>query len=265
LGADKPLLSAVYSNALQELIDSNNPPPIQAIEFGFYNKPDVINRFLPRLQKYRLHFHPGSMIRFLGGKSPLIDQFNQYLKLITPPWLSFHIILKSYWRIFLAKRQIYKHPLPVNGHRNKSFINKINTVHKIYKLPFLLELMPASNHNDRIESDPRVITSIIEETESEFLLDIAHARINAIYLGFSFEHYLKQLPLFRTRQIHISGIRTHNGYYFDAHETINPDDIDCLKKALNHTNPEVITLEYHKDSALLAKQLDQLAEIINFN
>lgn len=260
--ANKPLLAAGYSTALQFLIESSNPPPIQAIEFGLYNKPATINRILPGLQNYQLHFHPGSMVRFLQAKSPLVDQFNQYLKLINPPWLSFHIVLKSSLRVFLIKRHIYKRPLPVNNHLIKSFIKKINTLREIYKLPYLLELMPASSHNDRIESDPQVITSILEETNSDFLLDIAHARINAIYLGFSFENYLKQLPLFRTRQIHISGIRTRKGEYYDAHETIQPDDLDSLKIALNHTNPEVITLEYHKDAALLAKQLDQLAEFI---
>ncbi len=66
----------------------------------------------------------------------------------------------------------------------------------------------------------------------------------------------------RTREIHISGIRQYRGQLYDAHESIEMADMDCLELALSKTSAKVVALEYHKDCELIERQLNQLKELI---
>jgi uncharacterized protein (UPF0276 family) len=258
----KPLLAAGYSPALQSLIDKSRLLPLQALEFGLYNKLSSIERQLTLFGKFQLFFHPGSAVRNLKESKRLQSVIRRYHQLTKTPWLSFHIDLKSPLRIFLASRHLYRKPLPVNFKRTNQFIQNINNLKLLFDQPFLLEVMPSSNFGDIIESDPQMVTSIINTTNCDLLLDIAHIRINAFHSGESFESYLDKLPLLRTREIHISGIRHYLGQFYDAHETIEMADLDCLELVLSKTNAQVVTLEYHKDCDLIERQLNQIKELI---
>ena len=234
----KPILAAGYSPSLQTLIDNSRSLPLQAVEFGLYNKLSSIKKHFTQIDKFQLFFHPGSAIRNLSRDKRLQSVIKNYQILTKTPWLSFHIDLKSPLRIFLASRHLYRKPLPVNYYRTRKFIHNINHLKLQFNIPFLLEVMPSSNFGDVIESDPNNLTTVISKTNCDFLLDVAHARINAFYAGESFKSYLDKLPLQRTREIHISGIRQNRGQLYDAHESIETADLDCLEIAIAKTNAQ---------------------------
>ena len=72
------------------------------------------------------------------------------------------------------------------------------------------------------------------------------------YCGISPVEYLKQLPLHKVRQIHLSGPRPRSGYLYDAHEAMGEEDYALLEWALGQTDPEVVTLEYFREREALA-------------
>lgn len=59
---------------------------------------------------------------------------------------------------------------------------------------------------------PEVIYRVVEESDCGFLLDIAHARLAAHYLGINIHEYISALPVSRIREIHITGVQ-----HFEAH------------------------------------------------
>jgi uncharacterized protein (UPF0276 family) len=78
------------------------------------------------------------------------------------------------------------------------------------------------------------------------------------------EDYLLQIPLERTRQIHISGVREKDGFLVDAHETLMQEDYDLLAWALKKVQPEVVTLEYFRDDRdALRQMLFRLREVLD--
>lgn len=54
---------------------------------------------------------------------------------------------------------------------------------------------------------PEVIHRVVEETACGFLLDIAHARLAAHYLGFNVHEYISALPVSHIREMHITGVQ----------------------------------------------------------
>ena len=54
---------------------------------------------------------------------------------------------------------------------------------------------------------PAVVRRVIEECDCGLLFDISHARRAARALGMAATEYIAQLPVERTREIHLSGIQ----------------------------------------------------------
>lgn len=55
--------------------------------------------------------------------------------------------------------------------------------------------------------DPELITRAVVESGSGFLLDLAHARMAAVHLGFDPPEYVARLPVSRLRELHVAGTR----------------------------------------------------------
>ncbi|MEE4193734.1 MAG: DUF692 family multinuclear iron-containing protein [Anaerolineae bacterium] len=80
--------------------------------------------------------------------------------------------------------------------------------------------------NVSVSSTPRFVRSVIETVDIGFLLDVSHARLSARKLGLDEKEYLRQLPLERTREIHITGIKTMEGEYLEKLLQNPPKEFD---------------------------------------
>jgi uncharacterized protein (UPF0276 family) len=109
---------------------------------------------------------------------------------------------------------------------------------------------------------PEFIAAVLEESEADPLLDLAHARVSASRLGFSTPDYLTRLPLERVRQIHFSGPRPRYGVLVDAHEPLQEEDYGLLQNLLDVTTPRALTREYDRNEDALKKQVSQLRDIL---
>jgi uncharacterized protein len=72
---------------------------------------------------------------------------------------------------------------------------------------------------------PELISRVVYETGCGFLLDVAHARMNAHILEMDEREYLSRLPVDRLRELHITGLHydEEKGRLLD-HFPMTPDD-----------------------------------------
>jgi uncharacterized protein (UPF0276 family) len=109
---------------------------------------------------------------------------------------------------------------------------------------------------------PEFVAAVVEESDVDLLLDLAHARVSASGLGLSTTDYLMWLPMERVRQIHVSGPRVRDGVLVDAHEPLQEEDYCLLQNLLDVTTPRALTLEYDRNEDAMKEQVGQLRDIL---
>ena len=139
----------------------------------------------------------------------------------------------------------------------------VNTLKGTLGVPLLLENLDynATGAYEHI-CEPDFIRTVLEATDTYFLLDLSHAQVSASRLGFALDDYLAQLPLERVRQLHISGPRLVGETFADVHETLRPVDYQLLEQMLEQTSPWAVTLEYRRDAGALLKQVERLRNLL---
>lgn len=114
-------------------------------------------------------------------------------------------------------------------------------------VPLLLENVPYNPAKQRLRTvfDPVFIRQILREAAVDFLLDLAHARCAAHYLGVDVHDYLEALPLDKVREIHASGPHLlPDGVLDDSHYPMQEVDYRLLEWTLRRCSPQIVTLEY---------------------
>ena len=140
----------------------------------------------------------------------------------------------------------------------------ISALKAALNIPLLLENLDynATGAYEHI-CEPEVIRTVLEATDTYFLLDLSHAQVSASRLGFALGDYLAQLPLARVRQLHVNGPRPVGETLADVHETLRPADYRLLGSVLEQTDPWAVTLEYGRDAGALLSQLDRLQAMLD--
>jgi uncharacterized protein (UPF0276 family) len=111
----------------------------------------------------------------------------------------------------------------------------------------------------RLVLEPERVARIVRESGCGFLLDVAHARLNAIHLGMDERDYLSQLPVDRLCELHITGI----GYdqekaRFRDHFAMSDDDWTLTEWVMARIRrgewprPWCVALEYGGTGAFFA-------------
>ncbi len=124
--------------------------------------------------------------------------------------------------------------------------------------------------------DSKIVTQVILDSDCRFLLDLAHARITADTLSMDVKDYIRSMPLDRLVELHITGIKLHEGVLTD-HFPLQEDDWELMKWALEQIQkgywrrPAIIAFEYggvgstfdwRTDSSILESQIPRLYELI---
>jgi uncharacterized protein (UPF0276 family) len=257
------LLTVDYSRALVDLLLIEGLT-LDGIEVGPWYTPEKITGFRQTLPGFPFYFHAGSLSSRLNRNKKELNKLQLYLECTQSPWVSFHIeLLPLYIYIFGYYFGIYLSP-PESGKAKRQFITLVNKIKEKLGLQIILENLPSlplKKYN--YAADPEIITEIVEQTASAFLLDIAHARIAATTQNLPVTTYIEKLPLDKTEQIHASGVRKENGRLRDAHETMSPEDFQLLEWILGKCNPTIVTLEYYRNKRSLREQILSLQGIIN--
>jgi len=257
-----PKLSVDYSKALVDLLllEGFN---LDGVEVGPWFSPEMITGYRQTLPGIPFYFHASSISSRLNRNKKELKKLQQYLKCTQSPWVSFHIELLP-WHIFVLGNHfgVYFSP-PETGKAKHQFITLVNKIKETTRLPIILENLPSlplEKYN--YAADPEIITEIVEQTGSSFLPDIAHAGMAAVAQNMPVTSYIEKLPLEKTKQIHVSGVRKENGQWRDAHEALSPEDFQLLEWILGKCDPIVVTLEYFRKKDTLREQISRLQEII---
>ena len=109
---------------------------------------------------------------------------------------------------------------------------------------------------------PEFMIRALEATGCPMLLDLAHVRVNAAFLGMSVEEYLAPLPIETVREIHLSGCRVvKDNLLSDEHVEMEEVDYDLLRRTLSCCHPYAVTLEYDKSCEHLEPQIQRLEHL----
>lgn len=195
------------------------------------------------------------------------DLANKLIKDCSSPHYGLHLTVKN--------SDIY--PGMTEENIYKKMCENIQIFKDNMSVPLLLENIP-DTPEDRVVYDhypyfkPEQINRLIIDNDVSFLLDITHAKITALYHGFDVYDYIAQLPLDRIVEIHVNGSGyDKDGFPADTHESMKNEDYKLLEWVLNHSNPNIVSLEYvgtktedHETIICsLQKQINQLQSICN--
>jgi uncharacterized protein (UPF0276 family) len=185
------------------------------------------------------------------------------LKRTRAPWLSLHL---GFGAAEVAFDEGCMRPRTIPLGREELFENIVRNVRELgaaSPVPLLLENLdynPGGAYEHVCQ--PEFIAAVLEDSDVDLLLDLAHARVSASRLGLSTTDYLMWLPMERVRQIHVSGVRPRDGVLVDAHEPLLEEDYGLLRDLLDLTTPLALTLEYDRNESALKEQLGQLRDIL---
>ena len=254
-------LSVNLSKALIGLVQTGQVH-IDAIETVEAVPVAVIQHAKAQLPDMPFHLH--------AGRTGL-EWFNhgalRHLLILCPqsPWISWHLAPLPALVTFATLRHGIKLPHAPAERLIRRFIRKVKRLQVDIGRPVILENMPVlPSGRDLFESDPTVISRVIEETGSRLLLDLAHSRIAAQSRRIPVEEYLLSLPLNKVVQVHLAGVREQAGKLYDAHQSLQEADYALLEWLLPRIRPQWATLEYFREDAPeLHSQLTQLRAILD--
>src|SRR5260221_7272506 len=102
------------------------------------------------------------------------------------------------------------------------------------------------------------VRAVLQESGCDLLLDVNNAYLNAVNHGRDPLRVLAELPLGRTRQIHLAGHLEEDGVLLDTHASaIAPAVWDLFREAVARVGPVPILIEGDADIPSLDAVLDE--------
>ena len=200
-----------------------------------------------------------------------IDEFRKMVEVAQPSHLSFHIGLAAErvtagWLEGQVDKALSP-PLPEKEvfRRIKAGVQRLKAAFPD-KL-FLLENMPyqpkaLSGAFEHI-CEPEFINRMLEETDSKFLLDVAHAQCTASVLEIDLKDYLKRLPLHKAIELHLSKTEKKEWGLFDCHAPLDREDLRLLQELLPLCpHLKFMTLEIYDAPEKMLEQVELVKEVI---
>jgi uncharacterized protein (UPF0276 family) len=253
-------LSADLSDALLSLLRAEDQL-VDAVEVGPWLTTQQIRTYRQSLPDMPFFFHAADLIENIGSPPAGIQQIADYLTCTGSPWVSVHISVWQSGEVGKMKSGL-RVPLPDIEQGRQQFIEKVMRLASSIQVPVLIEnVEPLPFEGFNFWARPDFICRVCEQTGCSFLLDTGHARISAENLGMTVYDYIHALPLERVLQVHVSGPRRVDGRLVDVHQPLQKVDYDLLEFILAKTHPQVVTLEYIQEAAVLRDQLGRLRRI----
>jgi hypothetical protein len=254
-----------YSEGLVALIDSQKIDPGKVCIKGGLKS---LARAREKWKSGDFNLHTGKIL--LSNPDEIgdhtIEMLNQFGLDLQIPWFSFHLGWAC--RVFYTdenKRIVTEQPL-TREETQEAIIFSVNKLLEHGIKPILLENLPIypNDMSSRFIYEPEFIRTVLHQTNTMLLLDLAHAQVTADQLNIGPEDYLKQLPLDRVWEIHVSGPRylEDEQRLCDIHEALEDKDTRLLAWALRQCNPKLITLEYKGSPEQIYEQYLLLESVI---
>jgi uncharacterized protein (UPF0276 family) len=259
-GDPYPLLLADLSDALLDCLESGEPC-VDGVEVGPWFSAEQISAYRRELPELPFFVHGTNLIDEVGENLGVEDRIQEYLACTGSPFLSVHL---SVWEPGMLARLMHgeRLALPDPEQSLARLLRRLERLVRLVPVPVLVEnIEPLPYDGYDFWARPEYICRILEKSCCGLLLDIGHLRVSADRLGLDVETYLRQLPLGRVAEIHVSGPRRKSGRLLDLHEPMLVADYRLLESLLSRLTPQVVTLEYVRDREKLSKQLNRLRRL----
>jgi uncharacterized protein (UPF0276 family) len=184
------------------------------------------------------------------------------LQVTGSPWFSLHLGFSAELVRFDGHMLPESEPLP-RGKCLERFVAVLTSAKALLPVPLLIENLdycPEGAYEHVCE--PEFISEVLKRVDCGLLLDLAHARVSADWLGYDILDYLDRLPLDRTTELHLSSPRPIDGRLDDGHHELTDTDFEILDRVLRTISPEVVILEYTRDAVRLREQLGTLRDVL---
>ncbi len=178
-----------------------------------------------------------------------VESVKRYIKDTNTEYLSVHFDMDSIYYKKIEKNEIELSEII------KMVTSNINFLRKEFNLEVHIENVSAKNGRPECFFNPDVITEVIRKTNCNFLFDLSHAITSAGYYDISVYDYIKKLPMFTVKEIHVSGtLMNKEKKLIDSHTRLVRRDYKIIESLLDKfKNIDKITLEY---TPLYDKQKD---------
>ena len=258
-----PLLTVNSSESLKQLHEEGFDC-FDGIEVGPWFQPQEIVQLRERYAGKPFYFHLGNILSPVKKGKAFFNQLRQYLACTDTPWVSCHTELLPRHVFYLGQHAGIRLPPPTSEKGIQQFTRALEQVKAASSpLPILLENMHSLRGRQYdYAASPEIIAILLEQSNADFLLDIAHARVAAAFQHQEIHRYIERFPLNKLAQIHVSGVREINGHLQDAHESMQEEDYALLAWLLSISKPQVVTLEYIREKAPLKAQLSRLKKLV---
>lgn len=110
--------------------------------------------------------------------------------------------------------------------------------------------------------DPKVLRRVILDTDERLLLDLAHSDISARRFDRDAKDYIRDFPLDRLQELHVSGTVLGDDGLWHDHHPMREEDWSLVQWALDRIaagewrTPEIVTLEFGGIGPAHEKQCD---------
>ena len=110
------------------------------------------------------------------------------------------------------------------------------------------------------------VSRVAAKCDVDQLLDLSHLMITSLNTGVDAMEELKQLPLERVKEIHMSGFSAQAGVVWDDHATPAPPEMfHLLQRVTERVRPQAVTMEYNWSAlpqSILLSHIDQVRRIV---
>ena len=163
------------------------------------------------------------------------------------------------------------HILPLSPTLDRSGIKKISSlavdqVRRVYRGKLALEnyaYYPTGMYEHVCRPD--FIGEFLEASDLGLVLDLAHALVSAANLNLEPEQYIREMPLERLVEIHLSRPYYHPGLAVDAHDPPQEGEFELLAnilKSLPGQDRVMVVIEYYRDLERMLELHKRLVRIL---
>ncbi len=222
-------------------------------------------------EHYPISFHGVGLS--LGSTDPLnmkyLEKLKRLIERFQPEQVSDHLS-------WVSVNNHYAHellPFPYTGEAINIIAKKINQVQDYLGRRLIVE-NPSTylDFNCSEMSEPEFIIELINATDCELLMDVNNIYVSASNHHFDAEHYIKQIPADKVKEIHLAGYEDRCTHLYDTHGSRIHDEVWALyEKALHNFGDAPTLIEWDSDipafnvlqeeAAKAQTYLDQLAAL----
>ncbi len=195
----------------------------------------------------------------LGSPDPLSSDYlgdlARVLERIDAPYFSEHASFASAGGMSFHELL----PLPFSERMADHLAARIREARDAIALPLSVEnityyaVMPSS-----AMSEGAFLTRVLDEADAGLLLDLNNVYVNAINHGQSPERVLHDLPLARTKQIHLAGHCREGDLLIDDHGSAVPEPVwELYRAALERLGPIPTLIEWENNLPSVDRVLDE--------